>query len=344
MSQPVLLQHMEWDAARLAADFPPQWRHPHKQAVYDRILQQGAAVQGTVRFTRWCMTSLPEKLPSRSAAIIAEPGFFTYSTSHDGVWHLNFADPRLFAAYGSPLMAQDEWQVLEHPLLGSLREALLRNDQPALTRADGVSTPVLISRVPRQCALYLAGGAAAPISKWQALLGRLVRPAAAGSQPLYGNAFAKASLQEVMRALTVLNPPALSNILAIAAPTGAGAYTRKQITDILQTAFNGFAAAVLESRRMQGEAAQTEIHTGWWGCGAFGGNRTLTALLQIIAAQLAGVGRLVFHYGNVDGLGPYEEALSFFNLVTDSGSRTLTAAVLDEVEALNFRWGQSDGN
>ena len=335
---------MEWDAVRLAAEFPPVWRYAHKRAIYDRVLQEGGPLQGMVRFTRWGMASLPREMPSRSAEITAEPGFFTYRTSHDGVWHLNFADPRLFAAYGSPLMAQDEWQVLEHPLLGSVREALLHDDLPALTRADGVSTPVLISRVPRQCALDLAGRTAAPTSKWQALLGRQLRSATSRAQPLYGNAFVKACLQEVMRALTVLNPPALSNILAIAAPTGNGAYTRRQITDILQTAFNGFAAAVLESRHMQGEAAQTEIHTGWWGCGAFGGNRTLTALLQIIAAHLAGVGCLVFHYGGDDGRGPYEDALSFLDLVTDSGRRTLTSAVLDEVEALCFRWGQSDGN
>lgn len=344
MSQPVLLQHMEWDAARLAADFPPVWRHAHKQAVYDRVLQEGEPVQGAMRYTRWRMTSLPEAMPSLSTVITAEPGFFTYRTAHDRVWHLNFADPRLFAAYGSPLMAQDEWQVLEHPLLGSLREALLHNDMPALTRADGVGTPVLISHVPRQCALDLTGKTSSPPSVWQALLGRFVKRAAAGAAPLYGNAFAKASLQEVMQALTVLKPPAHSNILAVAAPTGTGAYSRRQIIDILQTAYNGFAATVLESRHFQVQPSQTEIHTGWWGCGAFGGNRTLMALLQIIAAHLAGIGRLGFHYGADNGRAPYEDALAFFNLVTEGGSRTLTAAVLDEVEALCFRWGEGDGN
>ncbi len=39
-------------------------------------------------------------------------------------WHVNFADPRLFTAYGLGLFAQDEMQVAEHPALGALREAL----------------------------------------------------------------------------------------------------------------------------------------------------------------------------------------------------------------------------
>ncbi len=35
--------------------------------------------------------------------------------------------------------------------------------------------------------------------------------------------------------------------------------------------------------------AQPLIHTGFWGCGAFGGNRTLMVILQALAADLAGV-------------------------------------------------------
>lgn len=42
------------------------------------------------------------------------------------------------------------------------------------------------------------------------------------------------------------------------------------------------------------------IHTGWWGCGAFGGNRRLMAILQFAAAQLAGVDAVVFHRGSDD--------------------------------------------
>ena len=344
MNHPALLQEMEWDAVRLAADFPPVWRHAHKQAVHKRVLQEGGPAQGNVRLTRWSMAPLPEEVRLGACAVTAEPGFFTYRTSNAGVWHLNFADPRLFAAYGSPLMAQDEWQVLEHPLLGSIREALLHGDLPALTRADGVSTPVLVAHVPRQCVLDLAGKAAPARSGWRAWLGGAAHDAAASARPLYGKAFREATQEQVLRAVNVMKPAATSNILAISAPTGTGAYTLRQITDILQTAYNGFAAARLESQRGQVPANDVEIHTGWWGCGAFGGNQTLMALLQILAANMAGIGRLILHYGDEGGRAPFDEAIAFLDLVTEGGLRTATSSVLDEVEALRFRWGRSDGN
>lgn len=55
-------------------------------------------------------------------------------------WHVNFADYNLFGYYGGNLFAQDEMQVqsrrhallshsmqvMEHPSLGSIREALLK--------------------------------------------------------------------------------------------------------------------------------------------------------------------------------------------------------------------------
>jgi Poly (ADP-ribose) glycohydrolase (PARG) len=40
------------------------------------------------------------------------------------------------------------------------------------------------------------------------------------------------------------------------------------------------------------------VHTGYWGCGAFGGNRVLMALLQVLAAGSAGLDQLVFHVGD----------------------------------------------
>lgn len=77
------------------------------------------------------------------------PGVFTYASQPDGThvdWHMNFADTDLFVAYGSPLLAQDELQVLEHPILGSLRVALAARGQPPET-TDGKlrPTPVTIT-------------------------------------------------------------------------------------------------------------------------------------------------------------------------------------------------------
>ena len=346
MTSPVLQQQIDFDLAQLASDYPPVWRHPHKQAIHDLVRRECGQLTGVMRYTRWQMSPLPHELQLHACDVQAEPGFFTYTESNPGIWHMNFADPRVFAAYGSHLMAQDEWQVLEHPSLASLREALLYAEHPALTRQGGVSTPVLISNVPRQCAIDLSGGATSettPLSSWWRSLFKATQSSVT-SGSLYGNAFAAASSTDVLRATKVLNPPTPSHIIALAAPTGTGAYSTRQITDILQTAFSGFSAAVLESARHGVAAAHVSIHTGWWGCGAFGGNRVLMALLQILAAKMAGVGRIVFHIGSESDRYHFNDALSFLDLVTAQAATNDVPAIVVEIEALRFHWGQSDGN
>lgn len=79
-----------------------------------------------------------------------------------------------------------------------------------------------------------------------------------------------------------------------------GRYRLDEITGTLVTAFTGFRAAVEESERQLG-GMSCVIHTGYWGGGAFGGNRVLMSMLQILAAQMAGVDRLVFHTGAPGG-------------------------------------------
>ncbi len=342
MTFPTLQHQLDFDLVQLVTDFPPIWRHAHKQAIYDRVRREGCPVAGTMRYTRWRLAPLPNDSVLHPCGVEAQSGFFTYTNSTPGTWHLNFADPRLFAAYGSPLMAQDEWQVLEHPSLASLRESLLHAELPALTCENGVSTPVLVSNVPRQCGIDLSGGIpseqSSPISWWRSLFGTRH---ASTSAPLYGNGFAAATLADVLRTVTVLNPPSPSNILAIAAPTGTGTYSLKQITAVLQTALSGFSAALLESARHSIMAPDVIIHTGWWGCGAFGGNRTLMALLQILAARIAGIGRLIFHIGSESDRHHFSAALSYLDLVTAHGTIT---NVLSEINSLQFHWGQSDGN
>ena len=48
---------------------------------------------------------------------------FDYAPNSDDVahWYPNFAHSCLFVAYSGALLAQDELQVMEHPILGSLR-------------------------------------------------------------------------------------------------------------------------------------------------------------------------------------------------------------------------------
>lgn len=97
------------------------------------------------------------------------------------------------------------------------------------------------------------------------------------------------------------------------------------------------------------ESAQEQfviIHTGFWGCGAYGGNRILMALLQLLAARLAQVNRLVFHTG-VDAKSAQDFATAQHILnenLAPVGSNVEVSTLLVKIQALGFQWGISDGN
>src|SRR6185437_15975686 len=235
-----------WDPAALLAAHPPVFGHPHKQLAFE-LASAGAPPAGSIEVTRWRAATPPLDAPLAPTVIEAVAGFYDYAGDPAGVWHVNFADPRLFAAYGSALLAQDELQCVEHPLLGSIREAMVADGEAATIDREG-ATPVLVAGVERRCAL----------------------------EGLYGHAFARASSYAVRAAIRVL-PPKASSLIAIAAPSGGhGPYFHDDLADIVATAYTGFAAAVAESR-----GAPVEIRTGFWGCGAFGGNRRAMTALQL---------------------------------------------------------------
>ena len=102
--------------------------------------------------------------------------------------------------------------------------------------------------------------------------------------------------------------------------------------DALTTAFTGFVAAGFEVGN------GVRIHGGFWGCGAFGGNRVLMIAVQILAARLAGVG-IVFHHGEHSGEEACEESIALAE--TWKGT---TAETVDRLVAEGFEWGTSDGN
>jgi Poly (ADP-ribose) glycohydrolase (PARG) len=84
------------------------------------------------------------------------------------------------------------------------------------------------------------------------------------------------------------------------------------------------------------------IHTGFWGCGAYGGNRVLMTILQILAAQLAGVNCLVFHTGDEAGIWTYQDAEN--TLRQEKGNASNVTELINALQAGNFSWGVSDGN
>jgi poly(ADP-ribose)glycohydrolase PARG len=322
------LDRVCFDAAKLLRDHPPRWHHPNKSAVFDIARSSSHPFEGQIMYARWPEVQLPEALTTRSQLRVV-PGVFTYvpnpaSTAVE--WHLNFADPNLFVAYGSALLAQDELQVAEHPVLGSLREALLFMGKPAQTvDSRGRPTPVTISGVQRRCAIDTSPNPD---------LGRPVG--------LYGNAFARAPVEDVIAATRPLSPPRISNILAMAAPVGGhGVYRRDDIVSILSIAYSGFLAARSESAELSAMPSRTQIHTGFWGCGAFGGNRSLMTILQALAAELADVDA-VFHAFDDAGVATVEGALGLYADRRDSASTV--SQIVDALVRQSFLWGKSDGN
>ena len=145
-----------------------------------------------------------------------------------------------------------------------------------------------------------------------------------------------------MAATKALVPPTISNILAMAAPPwGNGDYTEQEIAYVLNAAFTGFSAARRESRRFAGASSRAVIHTGFWGCGAFGGNRSLMTILQAMAGDLAGVD-IVFWALDQAGLQTSRDAYQLYLQLR--GDTESVSQILDELLQRRFQWGESDGN
>jgi len=331
---PLPIERREFDADTLFVQHPPIWHHPSKQVVYDIALAPGDSPGGQLAYSRWEAMPLPDRLglEPADALVLGRDGYFDYEPVLDPAgaveWHVNFADPYLFVAYGSALFAQDEMQVAEHPALGALLEALRSDGGRPVTVEHGQPTPILIMGVERRCRVA-------------------TDPNHAEGRPygLYGNAFARASADAIARATTRIDPPTITNLIAMAAPPGGyGRYRTDEIELVLATAFTGFRAAVLESGRHCGAGVRVAVHTGYWGCGAFGGNRVLMAILQVLAARMAGLDRLVFHTGDIGGRAPLTEASQIIREDLGGQANQETRESIVRIEAMGFEWGVSDGN
>lgn len=320
------LNRHEFQADRLIKEYPPRWNGRNKLKVFGIACSGPHPFHGHVIYSRWREEKPPDRISQGSCNFTSRKGIFEYGEPDHGsvVWHLNFADPDLFVAYSSSLLAQDELQVAEHPILGSLREALeAAGEAPRTVDYSGHPTPITISGVERRCVIS-------------------TMPTAISPRGLYGNEFGRADEKQVRAATKALNPPTKTNILAMAAPAcGSGSYTGEQLTNVLNTAYTGFAAAKLAGAFVGAPTNRVIIHTGFWGCGAFGGNRTLMIILQCLAADLAGID-LVFWAFDDQGLQIVEEARAAYSQLLATNAST--EEILHKVGKMDFKWGDSDGN
>ncbi|MBN1192179.1 MAG: hypothetical protein JXA36_00590 [Coriobacteriia bacterium] len=333
VTTPEPLERLTFDSAELMREYPPVLRHTNKLVVFSVACGEICEPSGTLGYTRWPAMELPGRFDLAAALehLSSAPTIFDYVpvTDMPGAveWHVNFADPLLFYAYGSGLFAQDEMQSAEHPVLGSLVEALHVGGHRAITEDDSGPTPALVTGAERRCCVA-------------------TDPNEAEGRPrgLYGNEFSAASVDVVRRATRRIDPPTISNLIALAAPSyGVGAYERGALERILVTAYTGFAAAVAESASVK-SGAPVVIHSGYWGCGVFGGDRVVMSLLQILAAGMAGVDRFVFHTVNAEGAPPFDEALRIVREELAPAGQMTAGELLDRVSAMGFMWGMSNGS
>lgn len=319
---PRLLARHDFDSLELWRRHPPRLIHPKKAIILQAAGGLSREPVGVLGVSRYAAGALPSTFGTHVSAHRSDGSAFDYAAPESGTteWHVNFADTHLFCAYGAAAFAQDEIQVAEHPILGSCLEALRAQPLPGLpplTQEAGAPTPMLFRGAERWCAIDTDPDLAMPYG-------------------IYGRRFAKASDAALRQAVTPLNTSHRSNLIAMSAPTGSGRYTRAELEFVLATAFTGYAAARTETPSEQ----RVVVHTGHWGTGAFGGNRVLMALLQLVAARLAHVDLLVYHSLAADGAGAFEEAARLVPQLCQGAP----AEALSAVEAMGFLWGASDGN
>ena len=290
----------------------------NKQRVH-AIATSSGATDAEIEVTRWRAIDLPSRV-GPEVEVEVRPDVYTYDD--DSHWYVNFADRDLFFGWGTHLFAQDELQIAEHPALAALRVRLERTGavRPRTVGADE-PTPVLVSAVPRRLAIDLGP-----------------RPDLGLPNGIYGNAFSRASTAAIEALCTPLVPPTRSNLIAIAAPShGSGGYAPQQIEWILRTAYTGFLASRHETDPFG--HVSCVVHTGYWGCGAFGGDRTLMVALQVLAAATARVDTLVVHtvspHGRADADRGVELARGLFDRPVPD--------VVEHLMTMDFRWGAGNG-
>lgn len=247
--------------------------HPKKRYIYEQILKQHHDTDTTITVSTH-PNKMPENTTELALACIKPPaftlssheGFFPYKTAQPEkdvvLFTLNFADDKLFGYYKTPLLAQDELQGLEFPMLPMVRE-YFKMHRPELLNAQ--QTSFIFHNVPRQA-----------IFDTQKII---------NGKKLYGNAFQKASEDELDQALTTLKASQNATILPIVAPVACSnkIYTPQLIAGFLHNVITGFLHASEFTNKIG--HSRLIIHTGGLGTGAFGHSIIASIFLQLVAAQ-----------------------------------------------------------
>ncbi|CAF1634826.1 unnamed protein product, partial [Didymodactylos carnosus] len=88
-----------------------------------------------------------------------------------------------------------------------------------------------------------------------------------------------------------------------------------------------------------------EAPSGWFGCGAYGGNHSLMLILQLIGAQLADVDKIVFHTvsrGFDNEIAKADEYMTKLFEGNDKDKMTVDD-LINKIFKEKFEWGESNG-
>lgn len=324
----------------------PKFYNPNKKHVFDLYrtfianLREDEVVD--VHQVKWESSVKTSALDSLKIAkhdhgthVVVKPDVFNYVNFDGSGWNenfwLNFGDQNLFFAYAGSLLAQDEVQTLEFPELAGALEYMNGTASCAIepyTLLYGQPRPILFSGVHRMGALTLGPSAICP-------------------QGLYGNNFEYATPHEVEQSLKVFPWPSDQkyNILSMSALGYlSGTYTKDQIQVYIYTATLAFSMCRWHCNENAGqEGKRVIIHTGNWGCGAFGNNLELMSMVQYAAALLAGVSDIVFHTFDSHSEKVTNHAIQRFRaLIEEHGEMTMDQ-VVDVLVSQNLTWGESNG-
>ncbi|MCR5126307.1 MAG: hypothetical protein K6B43_14115 [Treponema sp.] len=311
------------DIQDLIKNYPPEYSCDNKKTKFEETFAIHKNQTGKIGVSRWKFSDDGQKLVKNDLLVKFRDEYFSYDdadTADTKVYYLNYADPNLFGYYDSDLFAQDEIQTLEHPLLGSVMEYIDKNETAelvSLTEEKGEPTPYIVEGAPY----------------WLKVVTNPTLPTGE-TLNLYGRNFCRASKEILDIAVKAIKEERANNIIALAAPAlGSGEYKRKQIEQILKAVIASFSAAIALA-----DKKKCVIHTGNWGAGAFGNNRELIYLAQLVGASVAGGAELVFHA--IDE-GDFAVAKKKFDGWKGSAD---FAECVDFFVNQHYHWASGDGN
>jgi len=323
------LYRRTWDAQRLCLEHPARFQLPNKVAVLAATCPDGYQSGGQITTARWpTMVPEPSGLADRHA-VRPVPGGYPYRQTDENTvdWWVNFAAGELFQFYHGRCFAQDEIQVFEHPVLACVREALLAEGLSVRVTDTDAPTPFTIVGAERRLEFDTSP-----------------HPERGVFYGLYGRKFAAAPTKVLLEAGKPVVPPTTSHVLAMEAPAyGTGPFQRHEIGFAFAAAYTAFRAAVIESNRIN-PTGTCVIHTGFWGCGAYGGDHVMMTAIQSIAAAWAGVTRLHDYLWDDAGEARFVAGESLAQEVERSTPERTAAAAVERLVMAGRCWRESDGN